>query len=597
MWALDIHREAEDCIIRKMVHLTCDIRHPEKLQATPQARLLHAFRLMHCITRKTVRWTCDIRHRRLQLFATTGINTSTGDDLHFKKDGSLDMRFKSSKISGQPVASSQSGDLHYKKDGSLDMRYKSSKVASGLSNELTKMQLSSSTMGNPARVFDVPDYVTLKADGTPDMRTNAAKEWVASQAAKWDGNGSNIPGWVPKHKDGAVNMNTAVGRAFMKGTISHVNPQPSEVRSDYWLKRLTDQLFLQYLKNEREETVVLPPRPPVIDTQLLRPRNHQQTQTSSVDSTIRTDLLPEDTVQIDYSSLKFDDGDEKAAELGRGSFGVVMKATLNDKTVAVKKLHLDRLTKKERDSFIKELRILAHLGTHHNLVELYAYCLNPLCLVMELVKLGTLSNLLHYCDDPAVEAAMTDGRRKKNILYGIANGMLQLHSSQIVHGDLKPQNVLISEEYEAKISDFGLATLRGKSSSTIASSKMVDDDDGKGVVGGTAGYMAPELLDSSNPPEFSSDVYSFGILTNELIAEEEPYYDQYHNFVGRGPFGATNYAKLGNRPRISDETPDTVKQLITECWASDPSSRPSFEEIVVTIERPTFIIPNKVNPD
>jgi serine/threonine protein kinase len=96
---------------------------------------------------------------------------------------------------------------------------------------------------------------------------------------------------------------------------------------------------------------------------------------------------------------------------------------------------------------------------------------------MELVKLGTLSNLLHYCDDPAVEAAMTDGRRKKNILYGIANGMLQLHSSQIVHGDLKPQNVLISEKYEAKISDFGLATLRGKSSSTIASSKMVDDDE------------------------------------------------------------------------------------------------------------------------
>jgi hypothetical protein len=58
-------------------------------------------------------------------------------------------------------------------------------------------------------------------------------------------------------------------------------------------------------------------------------------------------------VRIDYSSLKFDGGDEKAAELGRGSFGVVMKATLNGKTVAVKKLHLDRLTKKERDSFIQ----------------------------------------------------------------------------------------------------------------------------------------------------------------------------------------------------------------------------------------------------
>jgi serine/threonine protein kinase len=70
------------------------------------------------------------------------------------------------------------------------------------------------------------------------------------------------------------------------------------------------------------------------------------------------------------------------------------------------------------------------------------------------------------------------------------------------------------------------------------------------VIGGTAGYMAPELLDSSSPPEFSSDVYSFGVLTNEVVAEKEPYSDQYRNFAGRGPFGAANYAKLGNRPRI-----------------------------------------------
>jgi 16S rRNA C1402 N4-methylase RsmH len=140
IWGLDIHRMAKNFIIRKMVHLTCGTRHPEKLQATPQIRLLHLLRLIHCITRKTVRWTCDIRHQKTAA-ATTEFNTSTGDDLHFKKDGSLDMRFNSSKMSGQPVASSQSGDLHYKKDGSLDMRYNSSKVASGLSNDLKKMQL------------------------------------------------------------------------------------------------------------------------------------------------------------------------------------------------------------------------------------------------------------------------------------------------------------------------------------------------------------------------------------------------------------------------------------------------------------------------
>jgi predicted Ser/Thr protein kinase len=486
-----------------------------------------------------------------------------------------------------------------------------------------KMQLISSKTGISAQVCDVPDNVTLKADGTPDMRTNAAKEWVASQAAKWDGSNESIPNWVPKNKDGAVKLKSTVGRAFMKGTISHVNPQPSNLRSDYWRKRLANEKFLQSVEAQRKRNVVLPPRPSVINTQLLRQQTQTspaapasrapllsggtgwtqtspaapasrapllsggtgRTQTSPAAPASRAQLLPGGTVRIDYSSLKFDD-DEKAAELGKGSFGVVMRATLNGKTVAVKKLHLDRLTKKEKGSFDKELRILTLLGTHPNLVELYAYCLNPLCLVMELVKLGSLSYLLYYCDDPAVEAAMTDGRRKKNILFGIAHGMLQLHSSKIVHGDLKPQNVLISEEYEAKISDFGLATFRGKSSSTIASSRMVDDDDDEnGVLGGTAGYMAPELLDSPSPPEFSSDVYSFGVLTNELIAEEEPYYDQYINFVGRGPFGAANYAKLGKRPRISDETPDSVKQLITKCWEPDPHLRPSFEQITVINHR------------
>ncbi|CAF4619704.1 unnamed protein product, partial [Rotaria magnacalcarata] len=105
-----------------------------------------------------------------------------------------------------------------------------------------------------------------------------------------------------------------------------------------------------------------------------------------------------------------------------------------------------------------------------------------------------------------------------------------------------PQNVLISRDYTAKVTDFGLATLRGKTSSTVASSIISDDGS---TVCGTAGYMAPELLESSNPPEYSSDVYSFGVMLNEIIQEEEPYTDQFRNFLGRGPFAAVNYAKLG----------------------------------------------------
>ena len=114
------------------------------------------------------------------------------------------------------------------------------------------------------------------------------------------------------------------------------------------------------------------------------------------------------------------------------------------------------------------------------------------------------------------------------------------------------------------MTDFGLATLRGKTSSTVASTEVSDDDEASSV-GGTSAYMAPELIDSTSPPDYSSVVYSFGIVLNEVVTEEEPYYDQFQNFAGRGPFGAANYAKLGRRPTIKKTTPTTVENLIIRC--------------------------------
>jgi len=509
------------------------------------------------------------------------------NDLHLKKDGSLDMRYSSSKEAcGSYKTSQPSSDPHYKKDGTLDMRFSSSKVYAELSD---KMQLLATPSANNARLPDIPEYVPVKADGTPDMRKAAAKNWVANQGAV----SNRVPNWVPKHKDGTINLNTAVGREFAKMHRS-VDSQPSTMREDYWRKQLMDEMFRELLANVRADYIPLPSRPPVL-RETVPSESSQYRQTSAkLSAGSMSGALPVNVLQIDYDSLVFDKAGKEAGVLGRGSFGVVLKAYWNGKKVAVKKLHLEQLNRKEQVAFCKELRILAHLGTHKNLVELYAYCLEPPCIVMELIELGSLSHLLHYSTDANVEAKMTDGRIKKNLLYGIACGMYQLHFSKIVHGDLKPQNVLVSNDYEPKVTDFGLATLRGKSSSAIASSKLEDDNKEDGLVGGTAGYMAPELLDSTSPPDFSSDVYSFGILMNEVIAEEEPYADQYANFAGRGPFGAANYAKQGRRPTISLVTPDVIRSFITTCWSNDSRSRPTFEKIIAIIEQPSFVIPNTI---
>jgi predicted Ser/Thr protein kinase len=597
----------------------------------------------------------DMRYTSSKQAVASGYSPGySGDELHHKKDGSLDMRYTSSKqaVASGTHSSSYSSvshmlyvmydlavavgtilpkmticlflivrfvmyslfwicshlfhlivfvlkfaavhiyfsidNLHY----TLTMFYCSCKAEVGtIAGQLEKTAIRSSARQKALSYNNFPDYVPRKKDGTPDMRTRAAKEWVASQAAI--SQGPIVPSWVPQDKYGVINLQSAVGWAFaqLRPTVN-VNVTVN-LRGDYWTNRLRDEEFSDSVAKERCEVVELPPRAQVLPDPV--PMQAELTQATPSEETTTTDVavsasLPEGALLIDYQQLEFKSGEEEMTVLGRGTFGVVLKAKLTGVEVAVKKLHLDQLTAKEKRTFRKELIILAHLGTHPNLVKLIAYCISPPCLVMELIQLGSLTSLLHYCEDPKVEAKITDGRVKKTIVFGIANGMLQLHTSKVVHGDLKPQNVLITDAFEAKLADFGLAYFRGKTSSTVASSKMADED--REEVGGTAGYMAPELLDSVNPPEYSSDVYSFGILLNEVIAEEEPFCDQYANFAARGPFGAANYAKQGMRPTIAVNTPDTVKKLITSCWAPDAKLRPTFNDIVSAIEDTAFTIPN-----
>ena len=534
---------------------------------------------------------------------------SSSGGLHCKKDRSLDMRYSSSKQaaasgagSGYGSASSYSSGHHYKKDGSLDMRYNSSKQAAGLADDFNQMSVTKPSSGlhykkdmryrsskeevhgtssgfKPVKSYRIPDSVPKKKDGTPDMRTRAAKDWVAGEASAHMT--SDLPAWVPRKKDGSVNLSTAVGRAF----ASHGSHRGQQ-REDYWHSRIADDLFRDLVVAQRQRSVPAPEPTPILMTPFL----HDECRGQSGDSET---TMPDSIFHIDYDSLEITA--DKSTELGRGSFGVVLKGKWSGVNVAVKKLHLDKLTKKEKESFRKEIVILANLGMHPNLVKMYGYCVNPPCIIMELVQRGSLSYLLHYCEDPEVEAKMTDGRIKKNIIIGVVNGMRQLHASQIVHGDLKPQNVLVTTDYVAKITDFGLSRLRGKTSSSVASREFGEDDEEKVNVAGTSGYMAPELLDSTSPPDYSSDVFSFGVILNEVICEEEPYSDQYANFAGRGPFGAANYAKQGKRPTISNHTPPAVKRLIERCWTVDPTARPSFEELLSSIIPDAFKIPNLVN--
>jgi len=195
-----------------------------------------------------------IAHLVLNLLLVILVHHTVWIHHHFKKDGSLDMRYSSSKEAaacGTPgssykSSSSYSGEsisgLHYKKDGSLDMRYSSSKQAAGLSDNFCQMRVNdpssdlhykkdgsldmryrssrqeahgTSSGSKPVvqhKLSRIPDYVPKKKDGMPDMRTTAAKNWVAGEASACVTGA--LPAWVPTKKDGSVDLKTAIGRAF-----------------------------------------------------------------------------------------------------------------------------------------------------------------------------------------------------------------------------------------------------------------------------------------------------------------------------------------------------------------------------------------------
>ncbi|XP_044470542.1 G-type lectin S-receptor-like serine/threonine-protein kinase LECRK3 [Mangifera indica] len=190
-------------------------------------------------------------------------------------------------------------------------------------------------------------------------------------------------------------------------------------------------------------------------------------------------------------------------ELGKGAFGIVYKGLIQMSIVtpvAVKKLNsLGTDTEKE---FKTEVNVIGQ--THHkNLVRLIGFCDDGVhrLLVYEFLSNGTLASFLFGDSKPKWS-------QRIQIAFGIARGLLYLHeecSTQIIHCDIKPQNILLDDYYTARISDFGLAKLL-----------MLGQSYTHTNIRGTKGYVASEWF-RNLPITVKVDVFSFGVLLLEII--------------------------------------------------------------------------------
>ncbi|KAJ4953855.1 hypothetical protein NE237_030687 [Protea cynaroides] len=248
-------------------------------------------------------------------------------------------------------------------------------------------------------------------------------------------------------------------------------------------------------------------------------------------------------------------------ELGKGAFGTVFKGTLSDhRVVAVKRLE-DVVNEGERQ-FRNELTVIAR--THHkNLVRLLGYCYDG------------QNRLLVY------EYMNTQFGMKERISLGIAIGILYLHEeceTQIIHCDIKPQNVLMDKDLCPKIADFGL-------------SKLLKPDQTRTFNGvrGTTGYVAPEWY-RRLPITVKADVYSFGIVLLEIICGRK----NLDTNVSMDEIVLVNWVcdcfekgeldLLNADEEVDKKTFERIVKVGLWCIQNDPSLRLSMKKVVLMLE-------------
>nr|XP_009765718.1 PREDICTED: G-type lectin S-receptor-like serine/threonine-protein kinase RLK1 isoform X1 [Nicotiana sylvestris]XP_009765719.1 PREDICTED: G-type lectin S-receptor-like serine/threonine-protein kinase RLK1 isoform X2 [Nicotiana sylvestris]XP_009765720.1 PREDICTED: G-type lectin S-receptor-like serine/threonine-protein kinase RLK1 isoform X3 [Nicotiana sylvestris] len=263
-------------------------------------------------------------------------------------------------------------------------------------------------------------------------------------------------------------------------------------------------------------------------------------------------------------------------ELGRGAFGTVFKGMLaeDQKVVAVKRLDKE-LVEGEKE-FQTEMKIIGR--THHrNLVRLLGYCLDGSrrLLVYEYMSNGSLSDILFTPEkQPTWE-------ERCGIARDIARGLLYLHDecdTQIIHCDIKPQNILMDDHFCAKISDFGMAKLLKKDQTRTYTG-----------VRGTRGYVAPEWH-RQLPVTVKADVYSFGIVLLELIcrrkcvdwslAEDESILEYWVYSC----FEAGELGKLVGDEEVERRQFERMVKISIWCIQDEPSLRPSMKKVLLMLE-------------
>ncbi|XP_042033088.1 probable LRR receptor-like serine/threonine-protein kinase At4g36180 [Salvia splendens] len=270
--------------------------------------------------------------------------------------------------------------------------------------------------------------------------------------------------------------------------------------------------------------------------------------------------------------------------LSRGKYGLLFKATYADGMVLAIRRLAD--TSIDESTFRKEAESLGKVK-HRNLTVLRGYYAGPppdmRFLVYDYMPNGNLTTLLQEASHQ--EGHVLNWPMRHLIALGIARGLAFLHSVSIIHGDVKPQNVLFDADFEAHLSDFGLDKV------TIATTSAEASTSASPV--GTLGYVAPEATLTGKPSK-EADVYSFGIVVLEILTGKKPVMFTEDEDIVKWVKRQLQRGQVSEllEPGLVELDPESSEweefllgvKVGLLCTMPDPLERPSMNDVVFMLE-------------
>ncbi|XP_074872562.1 serine/threonine-protein kinase A-Raf isoform X3 [Carettochelys insculpta] len=260
--------------------------------------------------------------------------------------------------------------------------------------------------------------------------------------------------------------------------------------------------------------------------------------------------------------------------VGAGSFGTVYQGRWHGH-VAVKILKVTQPTAQQVQAFKNEMQVLRRTR-HVNVLLFMGFMTRPsFAIITQWCEGSSLYRHLHVCETRLDAPARTEVARQT------AQGMDYLHAKNIIHRDLKSNNIFLHEGLTVKIGDFGLATVKTRWSGA----RQVEQPRGSVL------WMAPEVIrmQDGSPYSFQSDVYAYGVVLYELSTGSLPYAhvrsrDQILFMVGRGYLSP-------DMSRVPSTCPKALKRLMVNCLKFNREERPLFPQILAAVEQLQRFLP------